>query len=93
VGARNPLVGRLEIDQEPSLLGEVQRVPKANGGVTGKGRRGLLQRPFAAIVGERGQGLLNSGGGPSRRHLDRDRRDAQAARTELFVLQPEVGEV
>jgi len=91
--ARNRLVGRLQVDQEPSLLSQVQRVPKADGGVARQRRCGLLQRTFAAIVGQGGESLLDCSRRPSRRHLDRHGGDPQAARAELLVFQAEIRQV
>jgi hypothetical protein len=91
--ARNRLFSRLEVDEESSLLGQIQRVAKTNRRVASERCRRLLQPAFAAIVRQGRERLLNCGGSAPGRHFHWDCSDPKAAWTELLVLKAEVCKV
>src|SRR5579864_9068815 len=93
VGTGDRLFGRLEVGEQAALLGDVEDVAELHRRVAGEGCGGSRDRPVAAVLGQRGQRLLDRGGCTTGGQLDRDRDDAQAARPELLELQPKAREL
>src|SRR3989442_1410385 len=90
VRAGDRFLRRLEICQQPALLGDIKRVAESHRGMARERRGRLLDCTIAPVLGEGRQGFLDGGCGPSKWQLGRDGGDAQGSSSVLLLLDAEV---
>src|ERR1700681_3753313 len=87
VRAGDGFVGRLQVDEQPSLLRDVEHVTESDRRMAGQRCRRLLHCAIAPVLAQSRERLLYRGRGPAGRHLHRYGGDAKAARAELLQLE------
>src|SRR5207247_3238060 len=85
VRTRDRFLSRLEVGQQPALLGDVEYVAEPHRRMARERGGGPLDRTIAAILGERGERLLDGGGRAPGRPLGRRGRGAPDRRHELSL--------